>query len=319
MKESCYAILALMLSACASHTGVVSTGNNAYMIAKQQATGFPGLGNMKAEIVAEGEAYCSGKNMQFRLIRVEETQPPYILGNYPRSEINFRCVSPASSNITESGEQPRTEVAPKREPSMATGTAFVISNPQNLVTAFHVIDGAKSIEISCPHSFEGTAVIDRIDPANDLALLRVESILPSYLELAPDNSTRVGQNVFTFGFPVPGLLGTEPKYSNGAISSLSGVAGAANLLQVTVPIQPGNSGGPLLDEFGRVVGVVTSTAAVQGFIRQTGTIPQNINWAVRSEYLRPLLSTVSSNKPQRGVSAVDHSQKSVCLVKAIGK
>ena len=62
------------------------------MIAKQQATGFPGLGNMKTESIVEGTQHCATFGKQFELISAQETQPPYILGNYPRSEIQFRCV-----------------------------------------------------------------------------------------------------------------------------------------------------------------------------------------------------------------------------------
>jgi len=80
---------------CASHTGVVPVGKDTYMIAKQQATGFPGLGNMKAEIIEEGSRYCAGLGKEFQLVSTQETQPPYILGNYPRAEIQFMCLSAA--------------------------------------------------------------------------------------------------------------------------------------------------------------------------------------------------------------------------------
>jgi hypothetical protein len=82
-----------VLTGCASHTGVVSIGKDTFMIAKQQATGFPGLGNMKAEIIVEGSGFCRTKNKEFQLVSTNESQPPYILGNYPRSEITFMCVS----------------------------------------------------------------------------------------------------------------------------------------------------------------------------------------------------------------------------------
>ena len=68
-------------------------GKDTYLIAKQQATGFPGLGNMKAEIITEGAAFCRGVNKEFQLVNTNETQPPYILGNYPRSEITFMCIA----------------------------------------------------------------------------------------------------------------------------------------------------------------------------------------------------------------------------------
>ena len=83
----------LALSGCASNTGVVPLGKGSYMLAKQAATGFPGLGNLKAEAIAEGAAKCVSMDQRFELISSTETQPPYILGNYPRVEIHFVCKS----------------------------------------------------------------------------------------------------------------------------------------------------------------------------------------------------------------------------------
>ena len=70
-------IITLSLSACASHTGVVPRGKDTYMISKQQATGFPGLGNMKAEIIAEGSQHCAVLGKEFQIVSTQETQPPY--------------------------------------------------------------------------------------------------------------------------------------------------------------------------------------------------------------------------------------------------
>ncbi len=93
MKKSLSVVLLLAVCACASHTGVVQIGEDTYMIAKQQATGFPGLGNMKAEIIAEGTRYCTDMGKKFQIVSTQETQPPYVLGNYPRAEIQFMCLA----------------------------------------------------------------------------------------------------------------------------------------------------------------------------------------------------------------------------------
>lgn len=98
MKIS-FGILLLALTGCASHTGIVGIGPDTYMIAKQQATGFPGLGNMKAEIIAEGSQKCVADGKVFQLVTTNETQPPYILGNYPRSEITFMCLAPGDPGL----------------------------------------------------------------------------------------------------------------------------------------------------------------------------------------------------------------------------
>jgi S1-C subfamily serine protease len=110
----------------------------------------------------------------------------------------------------------------------------------------------------------------------------------TYIPLAPARSLRIGEPIFTVGFPATNLLGEEPKFTDGSASSLSGPGGDAIFFQMTVPIQPGNSGGPVINDAGLVVGVVTSTAAIRPFLSATGTLPQNINWAVKSEYALPL-------------------------------
>ena len=95
--------LLFIVAGCASNTGVVPIGRGTYTIAKQQATGFPGLGNLRAEIIAEASAYCLNNAAQFELLAVQETQPPYILGNYPRSEIKFTCAQGGSKPQTTPG------------------------------------------------------------------------------------------------------------------------------------------------------------------------------------------------------------------------
>ncbi len=91
MKAIAVLLGALLVTGCASHTGITPIGGGSFMIAKQQATGFPGLGNMKADLLREGHAHCAAMKKNFELTGATETQPPYILGNYPRSEITFRC------------------------------------------------------------------------------------------------------------------------------------------------------------------------------------------------------------------------------------
>jgi len=203
---------------------------------------------------------------------------------------------------------------PSAPAAAGTGTAFAVFNSRTLATAYHVIQGSNSVEVRCGVGSAVQAFVEKIDPANDLALLSIPKGAPAFLELAADGAVKTGQKVFTIGFPVPDLLGMEPKYSEGSVSSTTGIGGASSLLQITVPVQPGNSGGPLVDTNGRLVGVVTSSAAVVPFLRFAGTLPQNVNWAVRSEYLRPLLGSLPRASGNDAANAVDRVKASVCLV-----
>ncbi len=85
-------LLGALLGACASHSGVVPIGSGVMMITKQAGTGFPGLGNMKAEVMQEASSACASQGKQFEVTNYTETKAPYILGNFPRVELQFRCV-----------------------------------------------------------------------------------------------------------------------------------------------------------------------------------------------------------------------------------
>jgi hypothetical protein len=80
----------ILMAGCSAQTGVVPTGQNSYLVAKQATTGFPGLGNLKAEALQEANQYCVGRGSDLFVTRSTETQPPYVLGNYPRAESEFR-------------------------------------------------------------------------------------------------------------------------------------------------------------------------------------------------------------------------------------
>lgn len=86
------AVAASLLAGCASNSGVVPMGRWLLSITKQQATGFPGLGNLKAEVFQEAAAHCGTAKKDFEVVGYEETKGPYILGNYPRVDLSFRCV-----------------------------------------------------------------------------------------------------------------------------------------------------------------------------------------------------------------------------------
>lgn len=201
----------------------------------------------------------------------------------------------------------------------STGTGFIVNGNGFIVTAYHVVSEAKSILIELHDGSRFTAKLIKVSRQNDLATLKINKSTPNYLELEESGNVHVGDRVFTLGYPVIELLGKEPKYTEGTISSLSGIAGESALMQISVPIQPGNSGGPLVNEKGKVVGVITATAAVSAFFKITGTLPQNVNWAINVDYARPLFEKPAAKKTiALGRSnIVEHTRKSLCMIMAI--
>lgn len=168
----------------------------------------------------------------------------------------------------------------------STGTGFFVTNKGHIVTNFHVIEDSKFVKIKTSDGKTLQAKVLRTDPVNDLALLHVDFNSP-FLRLGDDIIK--GEQVLTIGYPLISVQGQESKVTFGNINALSGVKGDFRFVQIDVPIQPGNSGGPLINEKGEVVGVVTATLNVIHALRKSGNLPQNVNYAVKSDYVLPIL------------------------------
>jgi len=135
------------------------------------------------------------------------------------------------------------------------------------------------------------------DKANDIAVLKPESLsgLPPGLPLATDDAF-LSQKVFTLGYPQTQLLGDALKYTEGVVSAKSGMDNDPRFLQVSVPVQAGNSGGPLINKKGEVAGIIVSKLAALRVFALTGDLPENVNYAVKVVYVRPLLSTLEQRE-----------------------
>ena len=202
----------------------------------------------------------------------------------------------------------------EEEPALGVGTGFFVDRMGMMVTSYHVVADADQIIVYSDDGAGHKARITKASAVTDVAVLAVDYRPKHYLTLAPATSTRAGDRVFTFGFPVVQILGSEPKFSEGAISSLSGMGNEPIFAQITVPVQPGNSGGPLVNERGEVVGVVAAVAAEREFMEAAGALPQNVNWAVRSEYVAPLIPAAPRAPAMSRNDAVALVRASVALV-----
>ena len=199
--------------------------------------------------------------------------------------------------------------------STRTGTCFAASPGGLLITSHHVVDGAVTIEVQLSDGRTLPARVASASRSNDIALLQIDEELDSYLTLAAARSARAGDAVFTMGYPNSEFLGVQPKFTEGAISAMSGLHDEPSYLQMSVPIQPGNSGGPVVNERGEVVGVVAATAAVESFYQQTGSLPQNVNWAVKAEYAQLLFDPPEQpNLIDSRRKAIDRTANSICRV-----
>ncbi len=172
----------------------------------------------------------------------------------------------------------------------SSGSGFVINRGGYILTNAHVVDGCTRIVAKRDgKSFELLAI--QVDEHNDLAIVKAHGLSAKPGLLASDSDVSLGSEVMAVGFPLRGLLANRASVTTGVVSNLSGIANDARYLQITAPVQQGNSGGPLLNKAGRVVGIVVSKLDALTVAVATGDVPQNVNFAVKSSIVRTFLES----------------------------
>jgi len=214
----------------------------------------------------------------------------------------------------------------KSQPSIAdnekkfngSGTGFIVTRNGYILTCHHVIKDANEIKIAIGGNTSPAKLI-RDDPHNDLALLKINGSFQA-IAFSSQRSAEMGQEVFTIGFPNPNLQGVSAKFTKGTINSLTGFQDDLRLYQISVPVQPGNSGGALLDDNGNILGVIVAMLDAKTTFKISGSLPQNVNYAIKGIYAQAMLDTLPgiANKlqsPSKSKSnAVDRAKRSTVMV-----
>jgi serine protease Do len=171
----------------------------------------------------------------------------------------------------------------------SSGTGFFVTDQGHIVTNSHVVDGCSLLKVVLSGSPETTASVVAQDKINDLAVLKSKIIPPIVPALR--RSARVGESVYVYGFPLSDYLATSGNFTIGSVTAISGLRDDSRILQISAPVQPGNSGGPAIDKSGNVVGVVEGKLNALLVAAQTKDIPQNINFAIKSSILINFLNS----------------------------
>ena len=208
----------------------------------------------------------------------------------------------------------------------ATGSGFVISKDGVIATNAHLIENANKIEVILHNEFEVktySASVLLKDKSNDVALIRIDDDEFKGFNSLPYSilqRTEIGEDVFTIGYPLNSLMGDNYKVTNGIVSSNTGLKDDVRFMQITTPIQPGNSGGPLFNKNGNVVGLTTSKLNEKA----VGTSIENVNYAIKATYLiniynmlpnKEQLSTSSTLSNMELKDQVKILKNYVCLIK----
>lgn len=159
------------------------------------------------------------------------------------------------------------------------GSGFLITSDGTLMTNAHVVAGCRRLYVAN----DKRARLLAIDVNLDLAIIKVAGVEGKPYASFSSDPARLGEDIAVFGFPLRTILADQLNMTIGSISSLAGMGGDPRHLQISAPVQQGNSGGPVLDPSGRVVGIVTSKLNALQIAEKSGDLPQSVNFAIRHD------------------------------------
>lgn len=165
------------------------------------------------------------------------------------------------------------------ENTVYSGSGFFVSANGDGITNQHVVEGCSEVTIAG----KGKANVTAIDQANDLALIKLLDGVPTEAVRFRTQTAQLGEQAFVLGFPLAGTLDNGLNFTTGTVSSLAGIGGNSTMVQFTAPIQPGNSGGPIVDTQGRLVGITVAKLKDIETLKSSGQLPQNVNFGIKSE------------------------------------
>ena len=213
--------------------------------------------------------------------------------------------TPASA----SAPRPATAVRKPTPQQKSTGSGVRVSESGFIVTNAHVVEGCTEVRVAGQ-----SAQLIAQDKVNDLALIKGSP--GTAVNIRTGSDVKVGESVIVVGFPLSGLLGTGIQASSGDVSALSGVANDSRVFQISAPVNPGNSGGPLFDRRGNLIGIVRSKLDAMKMMKSMGDVPQNINFAIKSNVLTSFLQVQAvrhkgpgPDKPRSNVEIVDAARE----------
>jgi serine protease Do len=178
---------------------------------------------------------------------------------------------------------------PDDEDKMSSGTGYFASHAGHVVTNHHVVKGCKDIGVFYGDNPISIGRLIGSDETNDLAVIKTD-LTPTKVANVRIG-TRLGEPVAVFGYPLAQVLSSSGNFTLGNVTALAGLRDDTRHLQISAPVQAGNSGGPLLDGNGNLVGTVISKLNAMRVVQATGDLPQNVNFAIKSSVLASFLES----------------------------
>jgi S1-C subfamily serine protease len=265
----------------------------------------------------EGEPACIAQRQSAEISALAAAGAPVSLPAWALAPAN--APQPQSNPpAAEARTQPNPSPKPDHEES--SGTGFFVTTDGAMITNAHVIENCETIQVTPAEGPTGSARIVARDVRNDLALLGTGLSVKKVAAFRP--SIRLGEEVEAFGYPLADVLAKSGNFTLGNVSALVGIGEDSRYLQISAPVQPGNSGGPLLDQNGNVVGVVSAKLnALKMMLATNGDIPQNVNFAIKASIVTNFMqangvayATGAASQPVQPADLADQAKAMSALI-----
>jgi S1-C subfamily serine protease len=255
-----------------------------------------GQGNWRGSFVgverpSEKGVFAKNLKEKFILDLAEAGSVQFLLGRERVAQLSMAGSAAALESVLECQKTYVASKAPDPAPGsreragrpkggISSGTGFFVSSDGHVLTNHHVIEGCSDIRVALPGGPSRKASIAAKDSKNDLAALRTDSNPDSVATFS--TRARIGDSAFVYGFPLAGLLATSGNFTVGNVTATAGLQDDSRMFQISAPVQPGNSGGPLLDQYGNVIGVIVSKLDALKYAMERDDLPQNVNFAIKT-------------------------------------
>jgi len=229
--------------------------------------------------------------------------------SFKRKRENIRAEKERTERIA---EEKRIEKEDTEMLQASSGTGFAVSYDGHIITNHHVIDACQEVKVRYK-SDDMLAKLIAFDTVNDLAILKIDTKPSSVLPISYSNP-EILQEIYVAGFPFGENVSTSIKMTKGIVSSLTGMGNNYSNIQIDAALQPGNSGGPVFDDKGNVVGVAVAKIDIEYAIKNLGVIPENTNFGIKSSVV---INFLESNSIGNLASPLDYKASMTALGKSV--
>jgi serine protease Do len=303
-------LLALTLTVsfgCGTTTPFVKYSDSSYVTI--QHTNFDLTPTLTRQVRDLAESYCNsqGASAEYTGIVRDSGLGP--------EEFDFKCVRNTAPQRQAPAVQAQTAKEPP-PPQSGTGSGFFVSKVGHVITNAHVVKGCNKVTVGDNANKQVPAEIINTDGSNDLALLKLSPLEMASAEsksliqklsivvvplaskgLLRSEDVRLGEKVLVAGYPFGDVFSNTIKVTSGIVSATRGAGDDSGQFQLDAAVQPGNSGGPIYDSGGNIVGVVISQLDKLKVAKAIGSLPENVNFGIKASTVRQFL--ISSGLPSK--------------------